>query len=132
MTKLNRIYYLVGYQTFKIKMVKTFRAYLPPSAYRKYSCVHCRAHLASHDDLISKVCGWFEFFFCFVSTDDFLCLKYLLFQIIFCFPQIFVWRRFYALFVKVLCGINIFFSLPCVHHHMIELHCMLIQHLFFF
>ena len=36
-------------------MVKTFRAYLPTSAYRKYSCVHCRAHLASHDDLISKV-----------------------------------------------------------------------------
>jgi len=39
-------------------MVKTFRAYLPQSAYRKYSCVHCRAHLASHDDLISKVRVW--------------------------------------------------------------------------
>lgn len=36
-------------------MVKTFRAYLPANSYRKYSCVHCRAHLASHDDLISKV-----------------------------------------------------------------------------
>ncbi|XP_065055449.1 protein yippee-like 1 isoform X2 [Rhopilema esculentum] len=35
-------------------MVKTFRAYLPANSYRKYSCVHCRAHLASHDDLISK------------------------------------------------------------------------------
>ncbi|XP_047142270.1 protein yippee-like 1 [Hydra vulgaris] len=35
-------------------MVKTFRAYLPNSAFRKYSCVHCRAHLANHDDLISK------------------------------------------------------------------------------
>lgn len=37
-------------------MVKTFQAYLPP-ANRTYSCVHCRAHLASHDELISKV-GW--------------------------------------------------------------------------
>lgn len=36
------------------KMVKTFQAYLPPSN-RTYSCVHCRAHLASHDELISKV-----------------------------------------------------------------------------
>lgn len=34
-------------------MVKTFQAYLPP-ANRTYSCVHCRAHLASHDELISK------------------------------------------------------------------------------
>lgn len=35
------------------KMVKTFQAYLPPTN-RTYSCVHCRAHLASHDELISK------------------------------------------------------------------------------
>jgi hypothetical protein len=35
-------------------MVKTFQAYLPPTN-RTYSCVHCRAHLASHDELISKV-----------------------------------------------------------------------------
>lgn len=41
-------------------MVKTFRAYLPTTAYRKYSCVHCRAHLASHDDLISKVAIYSE------------------------------------------------------------------------
>lgn len=34
-------------------MVKTFQAYLPPTN-RTYSCVHCRAHLASHDELISK------------------------------------------------------------------------------
>lgn len=34
--------------------VKTFQAYLPP-AHRTYSCIHCRAHLASHDELISKV-----------------------------------------------------------------------------
>ncbi|XP_050560094.1 protein yippee-like isoform X2 [Spodoptera frugiperda] len=33
--------------------VKTFQAYLPP-AHRTYSCIHCRAHLASHDELISK------------------------------------------------------------------------------
>ncbi len=36
------------------KTVKTFRAYLPLSCHRKYSCVHCRAHLANHDELISK------------------------------------------------------------------------------
>ena len=36
------------------KTVKTFRAYLPSACHRKYSCVHCRAHLANHDELISK------------------------------------------------------------------------------
>lgn len=35
------------------KMVKTFQAYLP-NCHRTYSCVHCRAHLANHDELISK------------------------------------------------------------------------------
>ncbi|EZA59442.1 Protein yippee-like protein [Ooceraea biroi] len=34
-------------------MVKTFQAYLP-SCHRTYSCIHCRAHLANHDELISK------------------------------------------------------------------------------
>uniref|UniRef100_A0A3Q1AXM0 Protein yippee-like n=1 Tax=Amphiprion ocellaris TaxID=80972 RepID=A0A3Q1AXM0_AMPOC len=33
---------------------KTFQAYLP-SCHRTYSCIHCRAHLANHDELISKV-----------------------------------------------------------------------------
>uniref|UniRef100_A0A8D1HAV0 Yippee domain-containing protein n=1 Tax=Sus scrofa TaxID=9823 RepID=A0A8D1HAV0_PIG len=32
----------------------TFQAYLP-SCHRTYSCIHCRAHLANHDELISKV-----------------------------------------------------------------------------
>ncbi len=32
---------------------KTFRAYLP-ECHRTYSCIHCRAHLANHDELISK------------------------------------------------------------------------------
>ena len=36
-------------------MVKTFQAYLPNQCHRTYSCVHCRAHLANHDELISKV-----------------------------------------------------------------------------
>lgn len=35
---------------------KTFQAYLP-SCHRTYSCIHCRAHLANHDELISKVTG---------------------------------------------------------------------------
>ncbi|RXM94597.1 Protein yippee-like 2 [Acipenser ruthenus] len=35
---------------------KTFQAYLP-SCHRTYSCIHCRAHLANHDELISKVPG---------------------------------------------------------------------------
>lgn len=37
------------------RMVKTFQAYLPECCHRTYSCVHCRAHLANHDELISKV-----------------------------------------------------------------------------
>ena len=32
---------------------KTFQVFLPKDN-RIYMCVHCRAHLASHDDLISK------------------------------------------------------------------------------
>ncbi|XP_015485433.1 protein yippee-like 4 isoform X2 [Parus major] len=32
---------------------RTFRSYLPRS-HRTYSCVHCRAHLARHEELISK------------------------------------------------------------------------------
>jgi len=36
-----------------LSMVKTFQQYLPQTN-RTYSCVHCRAHLASHDELISK------------------------------------------------------------------------------
>ncbi|CAG0917673.1 unnamed protein product [Notodromas monacha] len=34
-------------------MVKTFQVYLP-NCHRTYLCVHCRAHLANHDELISK------------------------------------------------------------------------------
>ncbi|KAL3272638.1 hypothetical protein HHI36_014103 [Cryptolaemus montrouzieri] len=36
-----------------VNMVKTFQAYLP-QCHRTYSCIHCRAHLANHDELISK------------------------------------------------------------------------------
>ncbi|XP_002130792.1 protein yippee-like [Ciona intestinalis] len=35
-------------------MVKTFQHYLGSECHRTYSCVHCRAHLAGHTDLISK------------------------------------------------------------------------------
>lgn len=41
----------------KMTRSKTFQAYLP-SCHRTYSCIHCRAHLANHDELISKVCAW--------------------------------------------------------------------------
>ena len=41
------------------KLVKTFQAYLPDDSLRTYSCIHCRAQLASHDELISKVCTYF-------------------------------------------------------------------------
>ncbi|KAF7659301.1 hypothetical protein LDENG_00000130 [Lucifuga dentata] len=37
----------------KLTKAKTFQAYLD-SCHRRYSCVHCRAHLANHDELISK------------------------------------------------------------------------------
>ncbi|XP_046719429.1 uncharacterized protein ypel2b isoform X2 [Silurus meridionalis] len=39
---------------------KTFQAYLP-TCHRTYSCIHCRAHLANHDELISKVIVTFFF-----------------------------------------------------------------------
>lgn len=35
------------------KKAKTFQAYLPAGA-RTYSCAHCRANLADHNELISK------------------------------------------------------------------------------
>ncbi|XP_006140258.1 protein yippee-like 1 [Tupaia chinensis] len=37
----------------KMTKSKTFQAYLP-TCHRTYSCIHCRAHLANHDELISK------------------------------------------------------------------------------
>nr|XP_020847501.1 protein yippee-like 2 isoform X4 [Phascolarctos cinereus] len=40
----------------KMTRSKTFQAYLP-SCHRTYSCIHCRAHLANHDELISKEGG---------------------------------------------------------------------------
>nr|XP_058147107.1 protein yippee-like 1 [Dasypus novemcinctus] len=40
-------------ETVKMTKSKTFQAYLP-HCYRTYSCIHCRAHLANHDELISK------------------------------------------------------------------------------
>jgi len=42
-----------GQETEQKKVSKTFREYLP-DCHRTYSCVHCRAHLANHDELISK------------------------------------------------------------------------------
>ncbi|NXJ67432.1 YPEL1 protein, partial [Rostratula benghalensis] len=43
----------------KMTKSKTFQAYLP-SCHRTYSCIHCRAHLANHDELISKASGFFR------------------------------------------------------------------------
>ena len=40
----------------KMTKSKTFQAYLP-DCHLTYSCVHCRAHLANHDELISKASG---------------------------------------------------------------------------
>ncbi|KAF0872973.1 YPEL1 protein, partial [Crocuta crocuta] len=40
----------------KMTKSKTFQAYLP-DCHRTYSCAHCRAHLANHDELISKASG---------------------------------------------------------------------------
>ena len=42
-----------GHEMEQKKISKTFRQYLP-DCHRTYSCVHCRAHLANHDELISK------------------------------------------------------------------------------
>lgn len=43
----------------KMTKSKTFQAYLP-NCHRTYSCIHCRAHLANHDELISKASGLFR------------------------------------------------------------------------
>lgn len=48
------IYLYIFLDMVKLTKAKTFQAYLD-SCHRRYSCVHCRAHLANHDDLISKV-----------------------------------------------------------------------------
>ena len=49
-----------GQETEQKKVSKTFREYLP-DCHRTYSCVHCRAHLANHDELISKSFqGWLQ------------------------------------------------------------------------
>ena len=34
---------------------RKFQDYISDECHRRYSCVHCRAHLANHDELISKV-----------------------------------------------------------------------------
>ncbi|NWX78026.1 YPEL1 protein, partial [Alca torda] len=46
----------------KMTKSKTFQAYLP-NCHRTYSCIHCRAHLANHDELISKAINKCNFFF---------------------------------------------------------------------
>ncbi|NXC55164.1 YPEL1 protein, partial [Aleadryas rufinucha] len=46
----------------KMTKSKTFQAYLP-NCHRTYSCIHCRAHLANHDELISKASDNFSLFF---------------------------------------------------------------------
>lgn len=43
----------VHQQPKAIQRMKTFQAYLPSGA-RTYSCAHCRANLARHNELISK------------------------------------------------------------------------------
>ncbi|NXB09644.1 YPEL1 protein, partial [Cnemophilus loriae] len=45
----------------KMTKSKTFQAYLP-NCHRTYSCIHCRAHLANHDELISKAMQFLFFF----------------------------------------------------------------------
>ncbi|NXL97215.1 YPEL1 protein, partial [Tyrannus savana] len=49
----------------KMTKSKTFQAYLP-NCHRTYSCIHCRAHLANHDELISKASGFFRDQNCFL------------------------------------------------------------------
>ncbi|KAF1577906.1 UNVERIFIED_CONTAM: Protein yippee-like 1, partial [Eudyptes pachyrhynchus] len=48
----------------KMTKSKTFQAYLP-NCHRTYSCIHCRAHLANHDELISKAINVEQFLFFF-------------------------------------------------------------------
>ena len=43
---------------------RKFQDYISDECHRRYSCVHCRAHLANHDELISKVCFESYFMYC--------------------------------------------------------------------
>lgn len=60
---VNRLKVTIDPIAHQVRMVKTFHAYLPDECHRTYSCIHCRAHLANHDELISKVLP-FKVFFC--------------------------------------------------------------------
>ncbi|KFQ61609.1 Protein yippee-like 1, partial [Pelecanus crispus] len=51
----------------KMTKSKTFQAYLP-NCHRTYSCIHCRAHLANHDELISKASGFNKCNFFFMQS----------------------------------------------------------------
>ncbi|NWS42777.1 YPEL1 protein, partial [Probosciger aterrimus] len=51
----------------KMTKSKTFQAYLP-NCHRTYSCIHCRAHLANHDELISKAMHFSFFVFFFMQS----------------------------------------------------------------
>ncbi|KAF1596624.1 Protein yippee-like 1, partial [Eudyptes moseleyi] len=52
----------------KMTKSKTFQAYLP-NCHRTYSCIHCRAHLANHDELISKAINVEQFLFFFFRVN---------------------------------------------------------------
>ncbi|NWW77023.1 YPEL1 protein, partial [Climacteris rufus] len=54
----------------KMTKSKTFQAYLP-NCHRTYSCIHCRAHLANHDELISKAMLFNKCNFCFFLMQSF-------------------------------------------------------------
>lgn len=53
-TSIARLYELIIGQVLSMGKRK-FQDYIPDGCHRRYSCVHCRAHLANHDELISKV-----------------------------------------------------------------------------
>ncbi len=54
-----------NHQTSSKTLGKLFQFYLPAKTHRTYSCLHCRAQLASHDELISKVFNNKKFYFFF-------------------------------------------------------------------
>ena len=64
-----------SYEIFE-KFFFCLQAYLPTQQ-RVYSCVHCRAHLASHDQIISKV-GYlnqninyiFDIYYIYLNQND--------------------------------------------------------------
>jgi hypothetical protein len=88
---------------------KLFQIYLPAKTHRTYSCLHCRAQLASHDELISKVWKrniifFLYFFFFFQSFQGSQGRAYLFNSV---YELFFVYSTYTFLFSFIFSSVNV-------------------------